>query len=110
MLGCRRPALVRVVTLALLIWAVLDLGAHGLFASDFEPLAPPGLEAGTSNIEGGSAAHGPHHCFCHSLSLGATLPAPVVRPEQTAVLVPSAACGSPQLVSRPLFHPPPPLA
>jgi hypothetical protein len=102
-------AVLRAVTLVLLLWAGLDLGAHGLFASDFQPFARSDT-AGSLAIQDGTSVQSPDHCFCHSLSLGATLPNPVTRPERTAAVPPSACSKSPRSTARPLFHPPQTLA
>ena len=110
MLLPRRSALVRGVTLVLLLWAVLDSGAHGLFASDLGPLAPPAASARHSTLEQASGGQNSDHCFCHSLSLGATVPAPVIRPDEAVAFTLSAGCESPHSASRPLFHPPQALA
>ena len=99
-------ALIRGVTFLLLLWVGLDLGAHGLFASDLHPISARGVSVGGATVEDGATSQSPDHCFCHSQSLGATLPAPVVRPEWTDLLVSVVPCQEPRSAARPLYHPP----
>ncbi len=69
------------LTLLLLLWVGFDLGAHGLLASDFPPLSGsgPSTRLASCTDQGGTDAAttptAPDHCFCHSISVGAVVPA-----------------------------------
>ncbi len=103
----RHSSLIRVLTLLSLFWVGFDIGAHGLLASDFAPLAPVGSCARASSGDSGTTPQpAPEHCFCHGISLGAVLPALVVR---LAPAGPVLAPRSPQVPCNdgyPLDHPP----
>ena len=67
----------KTLTLLFLLWIGFDLGAHGIFASDFEPVAGGGAYSRLSVDDGGGAAtDAPDHCFCHGVSIGAVDSAP----------------------------------
>jgi hypothetical protein len=102
----RHSVPVRGVTLLLLLWVGLDLGAHGLFESDFRPIPSAGMSVGGRAAEDGAAGQTPDHCFCHSLSLGATVPLFAIGPERTGTLVSVVSCQAPASAARPLYHPP----
>jgi hypothetical protein len=69
-------AFLRTFTVLFLLWVGLDLGAHGLFASDFPPVAQGDGSVRLSLDEScGTGPVAPDHCFCHSLSIGAVVPA-----------------------------------
>jgi hypothetical protein len=59
--------------LLLLLWVGLDLGVHGLFPSDFHPIAVTVRSADGAAVSGSAAADRSHdHCFCRSVSPVAT--------------------------------------
>ncbi len=103
-------ALIRGVTFLLLLWVGLDLGAHGLFASDFHPIPASAVSGGGATVEDGATSQSPDHCFCHSQSLGASLCLLVVRPERADVLLSVVPCQAPSSTAGPLYHPPQALA
>jgi hypothetical protein len=73
----RHSALIRTLTLLLLLWVGIDLGAHGLFASDFTPVATTGSCIRLCQNDGGATAPvAPDHCFCHGIYVGAVVPTP----------------------------------
>jgi hypothetical protein len=73
----RHSAPIRALTLLVLVWVGFDLGAHGFFASDFEPIAPGGSAIRVSVDDSrATTPPAPDHCFCHSISVGAVSPAP----------------------------------
>jgi NhaP-type Na+/H+ and K+/H+ antiporter len=62
----------RTLALLVLLWVGLDIGAHGLFASDFPPIAGNSFQLCVSQDDGGATECAPtDHCFCHSLSTAA---------------------------------------
>jgi hypothetical protein len=102
----RHDALIRTLTLLLLLWVGLDLGAHGLFASDFTPMATSGSSASLGVEDSGAGAHpAPDHCFCHGTSMGAVVPTPSagLTPVGTVAvaLSPQAPPGAPHPLDRP---------
>lgn len=103
----RHPASIRTLTLLLLLWVGFDLGAHGLFASDFTPFPTSASSSRLSVDEtGAGAAVAPDHCFCHGVSMGAVVAAQIAGPSPAGTLVVDL---SPQLASsdpHPLDRPP----
>ena len=90
----------------LLLCVGLDLGVHGLCASDFRPFPVSASTIGGAP-EGHQAAGRSHdHCFCNSQLLGATPSLPDVRLEQTRDPVPLPRSETPCSSARPLDHPP----
>ncbi len=74
MVSLRHSSLVRALTLLLLIWAGLDLGAHSLFLSDLDPIEQGCASTHMTLADDGSApSPTPDHCFCHSFSTGAVV-------------------------------------
>ena len=96
----------RGVALVLLLWVGLDVGARGLFASDFQPIAASAASGGGCTVRTGASDPCPDHCFCHGQSLGAALALPAVRPERTDTLVLAGPCRTLRSTARPLYHPP----
>jgi hypothetical protein len=73
----RHSVPLRTLALLLLLWVGLDIGAHGLVASDFPPIAGNPSRLCVSQDESGATACAPtDHCFCHSLSIAAMIPVP----------------------------------
>jgi hypothetical protein len=73
----RHSVLVRTLALLVLLWVGLDIGAHGLLASDFHPIASNPSRLCVSQDESGATECAPtDHCFCHSLSTAAMMPTP----------------------------------
>jgi hypothetical protein len=105
MVSRSRALLVRWVAVVLLLWVGGDLGAHGMFASDFRPIAS-GQVTVTGSRYASTGEAGPDHCFCHSLSLTATLPPPGATLHPGA---PASICGvaKPPTGSRPALERPP---
>ncbi len=72
----RRPAFIRTIATLCLLWACFDLGAHGFLASDQPPVTPL---SSTARVGAASAPADTvpacTHCFCHTFSTGAVLPA-----------------------------------
>jgi hypothetical protein len=105
----RHTPLIRTLSLLLLLRVGLDLGAHGLFASDFEAIDP-----GTSAARFCAADDAPcaapclshNHCICHGLSIGPVHPASldvVSRPGQLVLALPQS---NPHFDRYPLDRPP----
>ncbi len=106
-LRARHRAPIRIVALLLLLWVGFDIGAHGLLASDFTPVARNGSSVSlNSNDAGATTPLAPDHCFCHSLSMGAVLPALPVGLAPTGALVLSISSHAPRNDRHPLDHPP----
>jgi hypothetical protein len=107
----RHSALVRILTSLVLLWVGFDLGAHGLFASDFTPMTTGGSSV-RLNVDDHEAAVpvAPDHCFCHGASVGAVAPAPAagLTPAGTVVVAPSFPV--PLGDTHPLDRPPQPAA
>jgi hypothetical protein len=103
----RHSVPIRILALLLLLWVGVDIGAHGLLASDFAPLQlagpSPRAHCGDTGVQTTPA---PDHCFCHGVSLGAILPGLSVHLAAAGVVVPAlasqVACGD----DYPLDHPP----
>ena len=73
----RHSVLLRTLALFVLLWVGGDIGAHGLVASDFPPLAGNASPLCVSQDQGGATECAPtDHCFCHSLSTAAMMPMP----------------------------------
>jgi hypothetical protein len=103
----RRYALIRTLTLFSLLWIGFDLGAHGIFASDFLPIGQGNASGPQMAGESGMAApDAPDHCFCHGLSMGAVLPSPVEVLTPTGSLVLVRCPPSPLCDPHPLDRPP----
>jgi hypothetical protein len=92
MLRMRHFALLRILASLVLLWVGFDLGAHGLFASDFTPMTTGGSSL-RLNIDDGEATApiATDHCFCRGASMGAVAPAPAagLTPAGTVVVAPS---------------------
>lgn len=102
----RHAALIRTFTLFLLLLVGFDLGAHGLFASDFTPMATSSSSISLGVEDSGASTHpAPDHCFCHGTSMGAVVPAPSagLTPVGTVAvyLSPQAPHGAPHPLDRP---------
>ena len=103
----RHSALLRTLTLLLLVWVGLDVGAHGLFGSDFTPIPASGLTPRLSHDASGDAASAaPDHCFCHSISMPAVMPAPTVSLTSAGKLVLDLPPRGPSGTRHPLDRPP----
>jgi hypothetical protein len=101
---------IRAAAVLLLLWVGIDLGAHGLSASDFHPVAASASTGADCAVGGEARDQSPDHCFCHSQSLGATLSLLVVRTERADALVSVVSCQAPRSTAGPLYHPPQTLA
>jgi hypothetical protein len=102
----RHAALIRTFTLFLLLLVGFDLGAHGLFASDFTPMATSSSSISLGVEDSGASTHpAPDHCFCHGTSMGAVVPASSagLTPVGTVAvdLSPQAPHGAPHPLDRP---------
>ena len=102
----RHSAPIRGAAFLLLLWVGLDLGAHGLFASDFRPFAPAGLTVAGSTAGPETGGLGSDHCFCHSCSLGAVAVPAALQPERAEILVSTVSSDAPPSAALPLYHPP----
>jgi hypothetical protein len=102
----RHYALIRTLTLFFLLWIGFDLGAHGLLASDFPPIASRASSRLRVDDGGAAAPDAPDHCFCHGISMGAVLPTLIagLTPAATLVLIPSPQV--PRRDPHPLDRPP----
>ena len=111
MVGPRHSALIRTLTVLSLLWVGFDIGAHGLLASDFKPIATSGSSTRPSLDESGRTAPvAPDHCFCHSLSIGAVLAAATAGLTPAGTLVLDLSPQVPRSNSHPLDRPPQPTA
>lgn len=73
----RHSAPIRLFAVLFLLWVAFDFGAHGFVGPDFPPIAASGGGVGVCLEPGGGAGSAaPDHCFCHSVSIGAVVPAP----------------------------------
>jgi hypothetical protein len=102
----RHAALLRTLTLFLLLWVGSDLGAHGFFASDFTPVPSSGSAFRLNPDDGGPTAPcDAGHCFCHSASMGAVVhtPPPGLTPAGAPALDPPPQVhrSDPQPLDRP---------
>jgi hypothetical protein len=104
----RHPALIRTLTLGLLLWVGGDIGAHGLFASDFSPIVVSGSSVHPSD-DGGRATV-PDHCFCHSISMAAGTSTVIVGLTPSGTLVLYVSPQVPLGNRHPLDRPPQPIA
>jgi hypothetical protein len=102
----RRSAPIRAFALLFLLWVGLDVGLHGLFASDFAPMATS--RSSTDGIkESGPCTHvAPDHCFCHAVSVGAVVPVRTTGLAPTGTLVIERARQVPPGSPHPLDRPP----
>jgi hypothetical protein len=100
----RHSALSRTFAALILLWVGFDLGAHGIFASDFMPIATGNrsVRLGPEN----SGAPAPDHCFCHSISMGAVVTAPASGLTPTGTLVLAISLQVPPTDPHPLDRPP----
>lgn len=103
----RHAALIRTFTLFLLLLVGFDLGAHGLFASDFTPMATSrsSISLGVED-SGADVQSAPDHCFCHGLSMGAVVPARTASLAPTGTLVINLSPHVPSSDPNPLDKPP----
>ncbi len=111
MVPSRHSARIRIPALILLLWVGFDVGAHGLLASDFDPVTGPSASSGEPSV-GSSARNSaiPDHCFCHGISTGIVV-APLAAALAPADTVIVAGCREPAAKDgRPLYHPPHPTA
>jgi hypothetical protein len=108
MVWSRHSSLLRALTLLLLLWVGFDIGAHGLFASDFAPIVESGWSVHLS--DGGNGAAAPDHCFCHGISVAAGMPSMIVSLTPAGTLVLYLAPQVPLGDHHPLDRPPQPAA
>jgi hypothetical protein len=103
----RHSALIRILALLVLIWVGFDLGAHGLFASDFAPMTTGGSSL-RLNVDtcGATAPIAPDHCFCHGASMGAVGPAPAAGLTPAGTVVVALSLQGPLSGPHPLDRPP----
>ncbi len=107
MIPLRGARVRRTLTLLLLLLAVADLGVHGLFASDYAPVATGSTSVRLTPDSRGPAGPSPtDHCFCHGLSVGAVVPASTAVPAQLGVLVLGPLPPLPRATPGPLDKPP----
>jgi hypothetical protein len=103
----QRYALIRALTLFCLLWTGIDLGAHGIFPSDFQPIenssASVPLRVGARGVD---APNAPDHCFCHGVSMGAVLSAPSAGLTPVGTLVSVLCPEVPPSHPHPLDKPP----
>ena len=107
MLRPRHSAPLRTLALIVLLWVGFDIGAHGLFASDFPAIAQTESRVRLSQDEGAATPVAPtDHCFCHGLSIAAVMPAPTagLAPAGTLALDPPPQV--PHSARQPLDRPP----
>jgi hypothetical protein len=102
----RHAALIRTLTLFLLLWVGSDLGAHGFFSSDLAPISTGNSSFRlTPDQSGSTVPFASDHCFCHSTSVGAVVAAPVagLTPVGTVGIDPSLQVppGAPHPLDRP---------
>jgi hypothetical protein len=73
----RGSALIRTLAFLLLLEVCVDLGAHGLFASDHSPIATGCASSvgACSHDHCTTGCAGDHQCICHGLSVGSLKPA-----------------------------------
>jgi hypothetical protein len=102
----RHSAPLRGAAFLLLLWVGMDLGAHGLFESDFRPFSPAGLSVNGGTAGDAGDSRDADHCFCHSYSLGAVAVPVASQPERTEILVSVVSCDAPPSAGSPLYHPP----
>jgi hypothetical protein len=103
----RHSALIRILTFVLLLWVALDVGAHGLFASDFAPIASSNTSLRLCLDDSGATAPvTPDHCFCHGISMGAVVPTPIAGLTPAGTLVLDLSCQVPGSDPHPLDRPP----
>lgn len=103
----RHAALIRTFTLFLLLLVGFDLGAHGLFASDFTPMATSSSSISLGVEDSGASTHpAPDHCFCHGISMGAIVPAQTAGLAPTDTLVIALSPQVPPSDPTPLDRPP----
>ena len=107
-MACSRHSVpVRVLALVVLLWVAVDVGAHGLLASDFAPLTVPGSAPhATSGHTDATTPPAPDHCFCHGVSLGAILPALAVQLVPAGLVAPALGSQVTCCDDFPLDHPP----
>jgi hypothetical protein len=103
----RHSALIRALTLLSLLWVGFDLGAHGLFPSDFTPIVTSGSSIRLSLDHGGASAPvAPDHCFCHGTWMGAVVTTPTTGLTPAGTLVPALSPQMPTSEPHPLDRPP----
>ena len=103
----RHSVPLRTLALLVLLWVGLDIGAHGLFASDFHPIASNPSRLCVSQDESGAAECAqPDHCFCHGLSTAAMMPMPTAGLTQVGAPVPDPPPQAPHSDPHPLDRPP----
>lgn len=111
MVKLRHSAQIRAFALLFLLWVGLDFGVHGLFASDFAPMATSGSSTSLGVEDAGSGAHpAPDNCFCHSVSMGAVEPARTAVPTPVGTLVSEPSLQLPPSDPHALDRPPQPAA
>jgi hypothetical protein len=103
----RHSALIRILASLVLLWVGFDLGAHGLFASDFTPMTTGGssLRLNVDDREA-TAPSAPDHCFCHGVSMGAVVPAPATGLTPAGTVVVALSFQVPLSDPHPLDRPP----
>jgi hypothetical protein len=107
MASSRHRALIRAMTVLLLLWVGFDLGAHGLLASDFGTAGEETCAARVAPSGGAAGVHLAHdHCFCHAVSVGAVLPAIAVNLAPSGAVVRPLSAQVPRSDGSPLDHPP----
>lgn len=105
----RQSALIRTLTFLLLLRVGLDLGAHGLFASDFEPIDPGNSAARLCAADDAPCAapcRSHNHCICHGLSIGPVRPASLDVVSRPGQLVLARSQPIPHFDRYPLDRPP----
>ncbi len=89
----------------MLLWIGCDLGAHGIFASDFEPISTGADSRMSVDNSVGTTTDAPDHCFCHGVSVAAVVPAEAagLTPAGTLTLDlnPQMPAGDPHRLYRP---------
>lgn len=103
----RHSAPIRAFALLFLLWVGFDFGVHGLFASDFAPMATSTSSTSVGVKEGGPSAQlAPDHCFCHGISVGAVMPARTADLALTGTLLIELSRQVPPSSPHPLDRPP----
>jgi len=107
MIWLRHSVPSRTLALLFLLWVGFDFGAHGLFASDLPPIAPGHASVGAClESVNGSGPAAPDHCFCHTVSMGAEVPAPVGGLLVEAGVLSGLSSPVPRTVPRSVDRPP----
>jgi hypothetical protein len=102
--------LARGVTLLLLFWLGLDLGAHGLFPSDFQLMTATTPSVGGVAASDSATDPSHDHCFYHNVSPAATLSLLGGRCERSNPFVSIVSFKVLFSAERPQDHPPKTLA